>query len=134
MTRRTNPPVSEQDPDFEVRSRLTRVFGTPRFHADGDLLALAYAADGTLWSVEEPGMLRQWDRAGRLLVSKFLTELETLWAFSPRAELLAAGGKELVVWEVMTQRQLALFQDLPWITAVAFHPTRRIVATGPDDG
>src|SRR5438270_6667866 len=66
-------------------------FGEPQWHADGVLLALAYAADGTLWSVEEPGLLRQWDKSGRLLVRHFLSDIETLWAFAPRAELLVSA-------------------------------------------
>lgn len=109
-------------------------FGQPQWHADGVLLALAYAADGGLWSVEEPGVLRHWDRSGKLLSRSYLTELETLWAFGPKAELVAAGSDELVVWDVATQKQIASFPDLPWVTAVAFHPTRRALATGHDDG
>src|SRR5438105_2355395 len=82
-------------------------FGEPQWHADGVLLALGYAADGSLWSVEDPGVLRHWDRSGRLLGRHLLTELETLWAFGPKAELLASGSDDLVVWETATQKQLA---------------------------
>jgi WD40 repeat protein len=118
------PPVANPDP---VQ------FGEPQWHADGALLAVAYAADGTLWSVEEPGVLRQWDREGRLLARNPLVE-GTLWTFGPRAELLAAGSDELVVWDVATQEQIAAFEKLSWVTAIAFHPTRRVVVTGHDDG
>jgi WD40 repeat protein len=109
-------------------------FGEPHWHADGALLALAYAADGTLWSVEEPGVLRHWDANGGLLVRETLTELETLWAFGPRAELLAAGSDDLVIWDVATRRQVAMLEQPSWVTAVAFHPTRRLIASGHDDG
>jgi WD40 repeat protein len=109
-------------------------FGEPQWHADGVLLALGYAADGSLWSVEEPGVLRQWDRAGRLKTRQPLGDIETLWAFSRRAELLASGTNELVVWEVAGQRQLAALRQTSWVTAMAFHPTRRAIATGHDDG
>ena len=47
-----------------VLSRL-QVFGDPQLHTDGDLLALTFAPDGTLWSVEEPGVLRHWNVAAR---------------------------------------------------------------------
>src|SRR5438067_13376279 len=71
---------------------IVRTYGQPRLHTDGDLLALAYAADDTLWSVEEPGVLRQWDADGRLLGRYFLDDLETLWAFSPGATRVAAAA------------------------------------------
>jgi WD40 repeat protein len=109
-------------------------FGEPQWHADGVLLALAYAADGTLWSVEEPGVLRHWDRSGRLLLRHFLSDLETLWAFGPRADLLVSASDELVVWEVAGQNQIATVPQPSWVTAVAFHPNRRTIATGHDDG
>ena len=109
-------------------------FGEPQWHADGALLALAYAADGALWSVEEPGALRRWDRSGRLLDSQVLSDLETLWAFGPRAELVASASDELIVWEVAGSRQIATLEQPSWITAIAFHPTRRVIATGHDDG
>ena len=57
-------------PDSDL---VSRTFGEPMWHADGDLLALAYAPDGTLWSVEEPGVLRHWESSGRLLGRYFLT-------------------------------------------------------------
>ncbi|HEX4589203.1 MAG TPA: WD40 repeat domain-containing protein, partial [Gemmataceae bacterium] len=109
-------------------------FGEPQWHADGVLLALAYAADGTLWSVEEPGLLRQWDKSGRLLVRHFLSDIETLWAFGPRAELLVSASDDLVVWEVAGQREIASLPQPSWVTAVAFHPNKRVIATGHDDG
>src|SRR5439155_5940736 len=37
------------------------VFGDPQLHTDGDLAGLAFAPDGTLWSVEEPGVVRHWN-------------------------------------------------------------------------
>jgi WD40 repeat protein len=109
-------------------------FGEPHWHADGVLLALAYAADGTLWSVEDPGVLRQWDRAGKLLARRTLSDIETLWAFGPKAELLASASDELAIWEMAGQREIASMPQPSWVTAIAFHPTRRMVATGHDDG
>ena len=98
------------------------------------LVTLANASDGTLWSVEEPGVLRHWDNAGGLLSHDHLTELETLWTFGPKAELLAAGSDELAIWDVATRQQIATLEQPSWVTAIAFHPTRRLIATGHDDG
>ena len=55
------PPLSPSEPP--------RVFGAPMLHTDGELLAVAVASDGTLWSVEEPGELRGWNLPTRRLVS-----------------------------------------------------------------
>ncbi|HEY1376831.1 MAG TPA: WD40 repeat domain-containing protein, partial [Gemmataceae bacterium] len=109
-------------------------FGEPQWHADGVLLALSYAADGSLWSVEEPGVVRHWEASGRLLGRYELSDLETLWLFSPRAELLASASDELIVWDVATQAKVATLAQPSWVTAVAFHPTRRVAATGHEDG
>src|SRR5437870_4462653 len=97
-----NPSVTPQPPSGNGvgSAPVARVFGEPNLHADNDLLALAYATDGTLWSVEEPGILRRWAADGRLLGRHFLSDLETLWVFSPNAELVASGSDDLVVWEV----------------------------------
>ena len=46
---------------------------------DGRRLALAFAEQNTLWSVEEPGVLRQWNTATREQVAfHALDELATL--------------------------------------------------------
>lgn len=113
---------------------IRRRFGTPRFRADGDLHALAYAGDGSLLSVEDPGVLRHWSGNGKARERAFLCDTVTLWSFSPSAIWLAGGGDELLVWEVEEQLLMARW-DLPcWVTAVEFHPSGAMVATGHDDG
>jgi WD40 repeat protein len=113
---------------------VTRTFGHPHWHADGDLLAMAFAPDGTLWTVEEPGVVRQWDAGGKPLARVAVSEVETLWTFSPGARYVAAGSDDLTVWDVAARKQVAQIPQPSWVTAVAFHPTRRLVATGHDDG
>jgi hypothetical protein len=55
------------------------VFGEPQLHTDGDLLALTFGPDGSLWSVEEPGVLRHWHgTSGQQLEWQPLSDLETL--------------------------------------------------------
>src|SRR3954452_13713766 len=79
-----------------------RTFGAHPLHTDGDLLALGFAGDGTLWSVEEPGLLRQWDvRTCRQLNWHPLEEDATVWAFNG-AGFVASASDELVVWDART--------------------------------
>lgn len=111
-----------------------RQFGEPQWFADNDLLALACSADGSFWSVEEPGVLQHWDAQGRLLRRTELTDLDSLWVFDPSATHLASGADELVVYEIAHLRKHQTFDVPSWVTAIAFHPQQRRIATGHDDG
>ena len=81
-------------------ARLKRTFGEPRFHTDSELAALAYAHDGLLWSIEEAGWLRCWSADGRQLRQTLLSDLETLWHFSPDALWLASASDDVTLWDV----------------------------------
>lgn len=112
-----------------------RTFGAPAFHTDGDLQALGISADGVLWSVEEPGELRGWSLATRrLLYSRPLDELATLWSFNWASRLLASASDEVAVWEVASGELLTSWATPSWVTAVAFQPGAAVLATGHDDG
>ncbi|HZY87625.1 MAG TPA: WD40 repeat domain-containing protein [Gemmataceae bacterium] len=125
----TTPPVADSS------SPQARTFGARPFHTDGDLLALGFASDGGLWSVEEPGVLRRWDVGTRQQLDWHgLEELATLWGFSPDAALVAAGSDELSVWESATGALRASWPQPSWVTAVAFQPGGGLLATGHDDG
>ncbi len=113
---------------------VQRVFGEPRFHTDGDIAAVAFAADGSLYSIDEAGLLRHWSADGRLLARHFLSDLETLWAFSPGGRLLASGNDDLLLWDVAAGQLLHRIQQDSWVTAVAFSADGRTVASGHDDG
>ncbi len=128
MTPAANPLVLEA-PDPR------RVFGSRPFHADGDLLALVFAPDGTLCSVEEPGMLRRWE-VDRLQQRDYrhLEEAATVWGFSADARLVAAGSTDVSIWDVATGESRGSW-DLPsWLTVLAFNPQGTLLATGHDDG
>ncbi len=115
--------------------RVLRVFGAHPFHTDGDLLALGFAADGALWSVEEPGVVRRWDIDGRRQVGwHHLEELATLWTFSPGARHVASASDDLAVWESATGEMVTSWPQPCWVTAVAFHPNADVLAVGYDDG
>jgi WD40 repeat protein len=113
---------------------VARSFGDARFHTDGDICAVAFAADGTLWSVDEAGLLRRWAADGKLLSRAFLSDLETLWAFSPDADLLASGNDDLLLWNTAEGQLLCRIPQPKWVTAVAFGPDGRTVVSGHDDG
>src|SRR5437660_12318901 len=107
------------------RVSQAHVFGDPHLHTDGDLLALTFAPDGALWSVEEPGVLRQWNATtGQQLAWHSLSDLETACAFSPDARVLASASDDLSCWDV-SSGQVRTAVPQPWRgTALASHPDR----------
>jgi len=113
---------------------ILRTFGAKPFQTDGELLALAFARDGSLWSIEEPGVLRHWDLKQRQQVAwHALTEPATLWAFGPNAQFAASGSDELSLWDVTAGERLLKRPSESWITAIAFPVTGSMLATGHDD-
>ena len=70
-----------------------RVFGEPRFHTEGDIAAIAFAADGSLFSVDEAGVLRHWAPDGRQLSRHFLVERERLAELGGGAARLGNAGR-----------------------------------------
>lgn len=116
---------------------VTRVFGEPRFHTDGDIAALTFGADGRLLSIDESGVLRHWAPDGRLLARHFLSDLETLWCFGPEGKRLASGNDDLLIWGVNTGQLLSRIEQptgAAWLTALAFSGDGATVASGHDDG
>jgi WD40 repeat protein len=111
-----------------------RVFGARPFHTDGELLALSFAPDGTLWSLEEPGVLRSWHPQSRQQLSWHdLGEPATLWCFSPGARLVVAGSDELSLWDTASGQLRASWGLPSWVTAIAISPSLEWIATGHDD-
>ncbi len=119
----------------DVTSLIVRSFGLRPFTTDGDLLALGFAPDGTLWSVEDPGVLRNWDLYAQKQVEWHpLDELATTWTFNNTTRLVAAGSDEIAVWVGPTGEQLASWSAPTWTTALTFSPNSQTVASGHDDG
>jgi WD40 repeat protein len=114
---------------------VIRIFGDLRFRIASPALALAFAPDGTAWSVEEAGLVRHWDVAtGQERLQYQLSDLETVWAFSPGGQRLASGGVDLSLWLPATgQLDHVLPQD-SWVTALAFSADGQLLAAGHDDG
>src|SRR5437764_8180221 len=121
------PPPSNRSGDFP-RARVRRSFGEPRFHTDSELAALAYSANGLLWSIEEAGWLRCWSGDGRQLRQVLLSDLETLWLFSPDAAWLASASDDVTLWDAAQGEQIASIQQLSWVTALAFTPDKSMLA------
>src|SRR5438067_5749685 len=97
---------------------VLRVYGDLRFHTDGDLQALAFDPDGQLWSIEDPGVLRQWNpTTGHQIAATFLSDLETLWTTSPDVSLIASATDDLSLWEIATGKVLDTIPQPSWVTA-----------------
>jgi WD40 repeat protein len=135
MTTLTPPPADDFPNETATLSPLvSKSFGEPYFHTDGDIAALAFAKNGNVWSIDDTGLLRQWSPEGKMLSRAFLSDLETLWAFSGNAELLASGNDDLMLWDVGEGQLLARIKQKSWVTVVAFTPDGQTVASGHDDG
>jgi WD40 repeat protein len=127
-------PLTLPPPRGGSSTAILRVFGSKPFHTDGELLALAFAGDGSLWSVEDPGVLRRWDvTARRQTAWHALGEPATLWAFGPGARFAAAGSDDLSLWDVPTGERIATWASPSWVTAIAFRGSGELLATGHDD-
>jgi WD40 repeat protein len=131
----TAPSPLGNHPSAAAASPIHRVFGAVPFRTDGTPVGLAFAPDGGLWSIEEPGVLRLWDpETGRQREWTFLSELETLWAVSPDGRLLASANDEVSLWDVADGQLLQTFSQPSWVTALAFSNDGKRLATGHDDG
>ncbi len=115
-------------------SLVERSYGDPRLHNEAAVVALHFLADGHLLSIEDGGVLRCWNHAGRSLRRAFLSDLETVWAFSPEGDLLASASSELILWDTETGSLLTKVTCDSWVTALAFSPHGDFLATGHDDG
>jgi WD40 repeat protein len=136
MSDTSDLPAAEQNfPAPGLLPQVARVFGDLRFHTDGDLLALAFTSPEILWSVEEPGVLRQWNvTTGQPLGSAFLSDLETLWVFSGDGRVLVSASDEVSLWDPATGQLRLTLPQPSWVTAVAMRAQPAQVATGHDDG
>src|SRR5262245_39242326 len=114
---------------------VQRVFDDRPFRTDGDLLALSFAGDGTLWTVEDRGLLRRWDLVGqRQLEWHLLSDLENLWYFSSDGRVLASASDELSIWDVPSGQLQAILPQPSWVTALALRRDAALAATGHEDG
>src|SRR5216683_2267431 len=127
--------AKEQFPLSGSMPPVLRVFGDLCFHTDGDLQVLAFGPEGHLWSIEDLGVLRKWNPStGQQLRWTFLSDLETLWAISPDCRLIASAAADLTLWDMASGKILDTMQQPSWVTAIAFGPSDKLLATGHDDG
>ncbi len=113
---------------------VERVYGSAPYHADAEVVAAAFAADGTIWSVEDSGVLRQWRPNGQPAARHFLSDTELVWAFSGDAAWLASGHERVMLWRPADGRLQWGSAGVPWVTALGFGPGAAWLVSGHDDG
>jgi len=133
MTTPASTSSVDPSPDVAPIPLVTHIYGEPRFHTDGDIAAVAFDTDGTLWSVDEAGILRHWAADGQLLKRKFLSDLEDIWCFTRGAEFVASGNDDLLIWDVEDAQLLKRIEQPSWITALAYSNDGKL-ASGHDNG
>src|SRR5262245_31958960 len=97
---------------------VVQAFAAQPLQTEGELLAVGFAADGSLWSVEEPGLLRQWDLSRSTQVREvLLDDVAPLWRFGAGCRIVASASDEITLWDVATGQMLVVFGEFPWVTA-----------------
>src|SRR5260370_15161521 len=112
--------AGDLSPLSERPACVVQAYSSEPLQTEGELLALGFAPDGSLWSVEEPGVLRHWNVAARQQIGFHpLEEPATLWAFSGDARLVPAGSDALSLWEVATGKVPASWPQPSCAAAIA---------------
>src|SRR5947209_4131382 len=84
MSTSTPSIVGDLAPLSERPASVQQAYASEPLRTEGELLALGFATDGSLWSLEEPGLLRHWDLASaRQLQEHLLDEVAPVWCFGP---------------------------------------------------
>jgi len=130
----TLPEPNPLPDELVLPAPATRTFGEPRFHTEGDIAAIAVAADGTLWSVDEVGVLNHWSATGEVLHRAYLSDLETIWQFAADGTRLVSGKDDLILWDTATGKLTRRIPTPTWVTALGFTPDDAKVVAGHDDG
>ena len=127
--------LSSQIADYAIPpSIVDKTYGEPLLHTDSEVVAVAYAPDDTLWTMEEAGLLRHWTSDGRLIERDFLSDTEDTWVFNADASLLASGTNEIALWSTGKAKELVRHAGEAWTNCLAFAPESPILASGHDDG
>jgi len=123
-------------PLSERPASVIQAFAAQPLQTEGELLAVGFAADGSHWSIEEPGLLRQWDLSRSAQVREtLLDDVAPLWSFGAAGSIVASASDEITLWDVASGQMIVVFgEQLPWVTAVAISADGRWLAAGHDNG
>ena len=134
MSMNSDTTLFPNEADLVSSALVSRTFGDAAFHSEGELSAVAFLSDGNVSSIDEAGLLKVWSPEGKLKQRKYLSDLETLWVYSPKGDLLGSGNDDLLIWDTAEGQLLARISQPKWVTAIVFSPDGRTVVSGHDDG
>jgi WD40 repeat protein len=127
--------AGDLSPLSERPACVVQAYSSEPLQTEGELLALGFAADGTLWSIEEPGLLRHWELASsKQLGTQLFDDVSPVWTFAPGCRLVAGGSDEVTLYDTATGQMNVTFSGFSWVTALAFSPDGRLIASGHDNG
>src|SRR5205807_7678771 len=115
--------AGDLSPLSERPACVVQAYSSEPLQTEGELLALGFAPDGTLWSIEEPGLLRHWDLASsKQLGMHLFDDVSPVWSFAPGCRLVAGRSGEVTLYDTATGHMNVTLSGFPCVTAPAISP------------
>ncbi|MSR31076.1 MAG: hypothetical protein EXR99_06160 [Gemmataceae bacterium] len=114
---------------------LTQVFDSSHFRVESEIADIAFLKEQTLLTMEEDGLLREWNLESGLEVCKQEIEpMVPLWRFHPIGRLLGGGTRAVQVFHFQGGNPGWVSAPTPWLTSLAFSSQPGVLASGDVEG